>query len=84
MKKIPLILVFVMLSYLKSFAQDNTGFYFKSASAGLGIVNGSELSGGLNFNADGTFAYNQNLFSLSLTSGTDLNLLGDANRNFFS
>jgi len=84
MKKIPLTLVFVMLFCCNFFAQENSEFYFKSVSAGIGIVDGSKLSGGMNFNADGTLAYNQNLFSLSLTSGSDLNLIGDANRNFFA
>lgn len=85
MNRIPLILVFVLFFSSSVFSQEknNSQFYLKSVSAGIGVTGGDETSGGIGFNADVTSALNKNLFSLALASGSELDLF-EAHRNFFS
>jgi len=85
MKKIPLILVFVLFFSVSGFSQEqhNSQFYVKSVSAGIGVTGGEETSGGIGFNADVTTALNKNLFTLGLATGSELDLF-EAHRNFFS
>lgn len=85
MKRISLILVFALFFSISVFSQEqqNSQFYLKSVSAGIGVTGGNETSGGIGFNADVTTALNKNLFSIALATGTELDLF-DAHRNFFS
>ncbi len=85
MKRIPLILIFVLFFSCSVFSQEGNApqFFVKSISVGIGVTGGDETSGGIGFNADVTTALNKNLFTLALATGSELDLF-DAHRNFFS
>lgn len=71
MKRNPLILIFLLFCTQVLFSQNDLekAFYFRSASLGIGIANGSEESGYLDFKGDITTAYYKNLFSLAVSAG---------------
>lgn len=71
MERNPLIFIFVLFCTQVLLSQNDSGkiFYFRSASLGIGIANGSEESGYLDFKGDITTAYYENLFSLEVSAG---------------